>query len=118
MTLSDLLVMDSVPFSVEKFFPMLYAQNIHPAFTAFGQLPINYQSLDGVSVYTFEYDGDTYYKLQFRYNTAVIYQFNKMDTCTFAWCIAVNAYKSILKSCAEAVSEKYIPVYDIGQRIS
>jgi hypothetical protein len=118
MTIGDLLAIDSEPLIVEEFFPMLYAQNIHPAFTAFGQLPINYDALDGVRVYEFEHDGDIYYKLCFGYETAVLYQFNTMNMCTFAWCIDAEVYRLVLDSCVKAVSEKYIPVYDIGHRIS
>jgi len=117
MTIRELLNLNFEKSNVEEFFPLLYGQNIHPAFKIFDELSINFKTLEGIGVYCLERDGYVYFKLCFCDAPFLIYKFNNMNDCENVWCVDFELYKSALRSCVKAVDKKYIPVKDIDERI-
>lgn len=117
MTIKELLLLDCKKSNVEEFFSLLYNQKIHPAFVVFSDLSINFNSLEGMSVFCLEREGAVYFKLCFTDAPFLIYQFNKENDCEDAWCIDFELYRAALRSCVKAVDKKYIPVKDIDERI-
>jgi hypothetical protein len=117
MTISELLMLEGKVSNVEEFFALLYNQKIHPAFRVFSDLSINFNSLEGMSVFYFELEGAVYFKLCFTYAPFLVYKFNNLNDCVDAWCIDFELYRAALRSCVKAVDKKYIPVKDINERI-
>ena len=117
MTIKELLDLNFEASNVEEFFSLLYNQKIHPAFRVFSDLPINFNSLEGMSVFYFELEGAVYFKLCFTDAPFLIYQFNNLNDCENVWCIDFELYKAALRSCVKAVDKKYIPVKDKNERI-
>ena len=118
MTIRELLDLNFEVSNVEQFFALLYNQKIHPAFIVFSELPINFNSLEGMSVFCLEIDGLIYFKLCFTDAPFLIYQFNKENDVENVWCIDFELYRAALRSCVKAVDKKYIPVKDINERIT
>lgn len=117
MTISELLGLESKVSSVEEFFALLYNQKIHPAFSVFADLSINFNSLEGMSVFCLEWEGAVYFKLCFTDAPFLIYKFDGDNDCLNVWCIDFELYRAALRSCVKAVDKKYIPVKDIDERI-
>ena len=117
MTISELLMLEGKVSNVEEFFALLYNQKIHPAFRVFSDLSINFNSLEGMSVFCFDLEGAIYFKLCFTDAPFLIYQFNNLNDCENVWCIDFELYRAALRSCVKAVDKKYIPVKDIDERI-
>jgi len=118
MTIRELLDLNFEVSSVEQFFSFLYNQKIHPAFIVFSELSINFNSLEGMSVFCFEIDGAVYFKLCFTDAIFLVYKFDNENDCVDAWCIDFELYRAALRSCVKAVDKKYIPVKNIDERIS
>ena len=118
MTIREVLDSENKVSSVEQFFALLYNQKIHPAFIVFSELSINFNSLEGMSVYCSEKDGAVYFKLCFTDAIFLVYKFNNENDCEDAWCIDFELYRAALRSCVKAVDKKYIPVKNIDERIS
>ena len=118
MTIREVLDSENKVSSVEQFFALLYNQKIHPAFIVFSELPINFNTLEGMSVYCSEKDGAVYFKLCFTDAIFLVYKFNNENDCEDAWCIDFELYRAALRSCVKAVDKKYIPVKNIDERIS
>ena len=117
MTIRELLMLEGKVSDVEEFFALLYNQKIHPAFSVFADLSINFNSLEGMSVFCSELEGAIYFKLCFTDAPFLIYQFNNLNDCENVWCIDFELYRAALRSCVKAVDKKYIPVKDIDERI-
>lgn len=117
MTIRELLDLDFKVSNVEEFFALLYNQKIHPAFIVFSELSINFNSLEGMSVYCLEREGAVYFKLCFTDAPFLVYKFDNNNDLKNAWCIDFELYKAALRSCVKAVDKKYIPVKDIDERI-
>ena len=117
MTISELLMLEGKVSSVEEFFALLYNQKIHPAFRVFSDLSINFNSLEGMSVFCSESDDAIYFKLCFTDAIFLLYKFDRNNDCEDAWCIDFELYRAALRSCVKAVDKKYIPVKDIDARI-
>ena len=117
MTISELLMLEGKVSNVEEFFALLYNQKIHPAFRVFSDLSINFNSLEGMSVFCLELEGAVYFKLCFTYAPFLIYKFDGDNDCENVWCIDFELYRAALRSCVKAVDKKYIPVKDINERI-
>ena len=117
MTIRELLMLEGKVSDVEEFFALLYNQKIHPAFSVFSDLSINFNSLEGMSVFCFDLEGAIYFKLCFTDAPFLIYQFNNLNDCENVWCIDFELYRAALRSCVKAVDKKYIPVKDIDERI-
>ena len=47
MTIRELLMLEGKVSNVEEFFALLYNQKIHPAFSVFADLSINFRALEG-----------------------------------------------------------------------
>ena len=117
MTIREVLNLENKISNVEEFFALLYGQKIHPAFTVFSDLSINFNSLEGMSVFCSVMDDAVYFKLCFTDAIFLIYKFNNNNDCEDVWCIDFELYKAALRSCVKAVDKKYIPVKDINERI-
>ena len=63
MTIEELLVLESKPSNVQEFFSLLYDQSIDSSFSVFSNLNINYNCLEGVSVFLIEVNGANYFNL-------------------------------------------------------
>jgi hypothetical protein len=113
MTIREILNTENKVSSVEEFFALLYNQKIHPAFTVFADLSINFNSLEGMSVFCSELEGAVYFKLCFTDAIFLLYKFDGDNDCEDAWCIDFELYRAALRSCVKAVDKKYIPVKDI-----
>ena len=118
MTIKELLSLESKISSVEEFFSLLYDQSIDSSFSVFSTLPINYNSLEGVSVYHIDFEGQNYFKLCFLDAPFLIYKVEENLDINDCWLIDFELYKSALRSCVKAVDKKYIPVKDINEKIS
>ncbi len=117
MKIKELLDLNFEVSNVEEFFSLLYNQKIHPAFVVFSDLSINFQALEGMSVFCLEREGAVYFKLCFTDAPFLVYKFNNSNDCENVWCIDFELYKAALRSCVKAVDKKYIPVKDIDERI-
>ena len=117
MTIKELLELDSKISSVSEFFSLLYDQSIDSAFSVFSSLHINYNSLEGISVFLISVDGANYFKLCFLDAPFLIYKVEENLDINDCWLIDFELYKAALKSCVKAVDKKYIPVKDINERI-
>jgi hypothetical protein len=117
MTIKELLLLDFKRSNVEEFFSLLYNQKIHPAFVVFSDLSINFNSLEGMSVYCLDLEGAVYFKLCFTDAPFLVYEFDTLNDCENVWCIDFELYRAALRSCVKAVDKKYIPVKDIDERI-
>lgn len=65
MTIKELLGLESKISSVEEFFSLLYDQSIDSSFSVFSNLNIDYNLLEGVTVFFIDIDGQHYFKLCF-----------------------------------------------------
>jgi hypothetical protein len=113
MTIRELLMLEGKVSNVEEFFALLYNQKIHPAFSVFADLSINFRALEGIDIFCLEFEGSVYFKLCFNYAPFLIYKFDRENDCEDVWCIDFELYKSALRNCIKAVDKKYIPVKDI-----
>ena len=118
MTIKELLELESKISSVQEFFSLLYDQSIDSAFSVFSSFNINYNVLEGMSVFLIEIDGANYFKLCFTDAPFLIYKVEENLDINDCWLIDFELYKSALRSCVKAVDKKYIPVKDINERIS
>jgi hypothetical protein len=117
MTIKNLLDLNFEQSNVEEFFSLLYNGKIHPAFSVFSDLSIDFRALEGIGVFCLEKEGAVYFKLCFTDAPFLIYQFNNLNDLENAWCLDFRLYKAALNSCVKAVDKKYIPVKDINERI-
>ena len=117
MTIKELLALESKVSSVQEFFSLLYDQSIDSAFSVFSNLNINYNVLEGMSVFLIEVNGANYFKLCFTDAPFLIYKVEENLDIKDCWLIDFELYKAALKSCVKAVDKKYIPVKDINERI-
>ena len=117
MTIEELLKLECKRSSVEGFFSMLYDQSIDSAFSVFSSLHINYNCLEGMSVFLIEVDGANYFKLCFTDAPFLIYKVEENLDINDCWLIDFELYKAALRSCVKAVDKKYIPVKDKNERI-
>ena len=118
MTIEELLALESKPSNVQEFFSLLYDQSIDSSFSVFGSLHINYNCLEGVSVYLVEVNGVNYFKLCFLDAPFLIYKVEENLDVNDCWLIDFDLYKAALRSCVKAVDKKYIPVKDKNEKIS
>lgn len=118
MTIEELLGLESKISSVAEFFSLLYDQSIDSAFSVFSSFNINYNCLEGVSVFLIETDGANYFKLCFTDAPFLIYKVEENLDIKDCWLIDFELYRAALRSCVKAVDKKYIPVKDIKERIS
>ena len=117
MTIKELLVLESKVSNIEEFFSLLYNQSIDSAFSVFSSLHINYNCLEGVSVYHIDFEGQNYFKLCFNNAPFLIYKVEENLDINDCWLIDFELYRAALRSCVKAVDKKYIPVKDINERI-
>ena len=117
MTIKELLLLESKISSVSEFFSLLYDQSIDSSFSVFSNLPINYNCLEGVSVFLIEVEGQHFFKLCFLDAPFLIYKVEENLDINDCWLLDFELYKSALRSCVKAVDKKYIPVKDINERI-
>jgi len=117
MTIEELLLLESKPSNVPEFFSLLYDQSIDSSFSVFSSLDINYNLLEGLSVFLVEVDGQNYFKLCFTDAPFLIYKVEENLDIKDCWLIDFDLYKAALRSCVKAVDKKYIPVKDIRERI-
>jgi len=117
MTIEELLSLESKVSNVPEFFSLLYDQSIDSSFSVFSNLNINYNCLEGVSVFLVEVNGTNYFKLCFLDAPFLIYKVEKNLDIKDCWLIDFELYKSALRSCVKAVDKKYIPVKDKNERI-
>ena len=117
MTIRELLGLESKVSSVQEFFSLLYDQSIDSSFSVFSNLDINYNVLEGISVFLIQLDGQDYFKLCFCDAPFLIYKVEENLDINDCWLIDFELYKAALKSCVKAVDKKYIPVKDINERI-
>ena len=118
MTIEEFLKLESKISSVEEFFSLLYDQSIDSSFSVFGSLHINYNCLEGVSVFLIDINGANYFKLCFTDAPFLIYKVEENLDIKDCWLIDFELYKSALRSCVKAVDKKYIPVKDKNEKIS
>ena len=81
MTIRELLLLESKKSSVEEFFALLYGQKIDPAFRVINELSINFNLLEGMSVFCFHSEDYVYFKLCFFDLPFLIYKFNNNNDC-------------------------------------
>lgn len=117
MTIKELLELESKVSNIGEFFSLLYDQSIDSAFSVFSSLHINYNCLEGMSVFLVEVNGANYFKLCFLDAPFLIYKVEENLDIKDCWLIDFELYKSALRSCVKAVDKKYIPVKDINERI-
>jgi len=117
MTIKELLEFESKISSVEEFFSLLYDQSIDSSFSVFSNLPINYNTLEGLSVYHIDFEGQNYFKLCFNNAPFLIYKVEENLDIRDCWLIDFELYKASLRNCVKAVDKKYIPVKDKDERI-
>ena len=117
MTIEELLLLESKPSNVPEFFSLLYDQSIDSSFSVFSNLNINYNCLEGVSVFLIEVNGANYFKLCFLDAPFLIYKVEENLDIRDCWLINFDLYKSALRSCVKAVDKKYIPVKDKNEKI-
>ena len=117
MTIRELLGLESKVSNIEEFFSLLYDQSIDSAFSVFGSFNINYNVLEGMSVYLIETDGANYFKLCFLDAPFLIYKVEENLDINDCWLIDFELYRAALRSCVKAVDKKYIPVKDKNERI-
>lgn len=117
MTIEEFLKLESKISSVEEFFSLLYDQSIDSSFSVFGSLHINYNCLEGVSVFLIIINGANYFKLCFLDAPFLIYKVEENLDIKDCWLIDFELYKSALRSCVKAVDKKYIPVKDKNEKI-
>ena len=117
MTIEEFLKLESKISSVEEFFSLLYDQSIDSSFSVFGSLHINYNCLEGVSVFLIDINGANYFKLCFLDAPFLIYKVEENLDIKDCWLISFDLYKAALRSCVKAVDKKYIPVKDKNERI-
>jgi len=118
MTIEELLSLESKQSNVQEFFSLLYDQSIDSAFSVFSSLHINYNLLEGMSVFLIEVNGANYFKLCFTDAPFLIYKVEENLDIKDCWLISFELYKAALKSCVKAVDKKYIPVKDKNEIIS
>ena len=117
MTIRELLGLESKVSNIEEFFSLLYNQSIDSAFSVFSSFHINYNCLEGMSVFLIEIDGANYFKLCFTDAPFLIYKVEENLDINDCWLIDFELYKAALRSCVKAVDKKYIPVKDKNERI-
>jgi len=117
MTIEEFLKLDGKISSVQEFFSLLYDQSIDSSFSVFGSLDINYNCLEGVSVFLVEVNGANYFKLCFTDAPFLIYKVEENLDVNNCWLIDFDLYKAALRSCVKAVDKKYIPVKDKNEKI-
>ena len=117
MTIRELLLLESKISSVQEFFSLLYDQSIDSSFSVFGSLHINYNCLEGVSVFLIDINGANYFKLCFLDAPFLIYKVEENLDIKDCWLISFDLYKAALRSCVKAVDKKYIPVKDKNEKI-
>ena len=118
MTIRELLLLESKPSNVQEFFSLLYNQSIDSSFSVFSSLDINYNLLEGVSIFHIEVNGANYFKLCFLDAPFLIYKVEEDLDIKDCWLIDFELYKAALESCVKAVDKKYIAVKDINENIS
>ena len=118
MTIRELLLLESKISSVQEFFSLLYDQSIDSSFSVFSNLNIDYNLLEGVTVFFIEVDGQNYFKLCFLDAPFLIYKVEEDLEIKNCWLINFELYKAALRSCVKAVDKKYIAVKDINENIS
>ena len=117
MTIKELLALESKVSSVQEFFSLLYNQEINNSFSVFSSLDINYNMLEGVSVFLVSVNSANYFKLCFLDAPFLIYKVEENLDIKDCWLIDFELYRAALRSCVKAVDKKYIPVKDINERI-
>ena len=117
MTIKELLELESKVSSVQEFFSLLYNQEINNSFSVFSSLDINYNMLEGVSVFLVSVNGANYFKLCFLDAPFLIYKVEENLDIRDCWLIDFELYRAALRSCVKAVDKKRIPVKDINERI-
>jgi hypothetical protein len=117
MTIKELLGLESKVSNIGEFFSLLYDQSIDSSFSVFSSLHINYNCLEGMSVFLIEVNGANYFKLCFTDAPFLIYKVEENLDIKDCWLIDFELYKAALRSCVKAVDKKYIPVKDINERI-
>ena len=117
MTIRELLALESKVSNIQEFFSLLYDQSIDSAFSVFSSFNINYNVLEGMSVFLIEFNGANYFKLCFTDAPFLIYKVEENLDVRDCWLIDFDLYKAALRSCVKAVDKKYIPVKDIKERI-
>ena len=118
MTIEELLLLESKISSVQEFFSLLYDQSIDSSFSVFSNLNIDYNLLEGVTVFFIDIDGQNYFKLCFLDAPFLIYKVEEDLEIKNCWLINFELYKAALRSCVKAVDKKYIAVKDINENIS
>jgi hypothetical protein len=118
MTIKELLGLESNVSNIGEFFSLLYDQSIDSSFSVFSSLHINYNCLEGMSVFLIEVNGANYFKLCFTDAPFLIYKVEENLDIKDCWLISFELYKAALKSCVKAVDKKYIPVKDKNEIIS
>ena len=118
MTIRELLLLESKISSVQEFFSLLYDQSIDSSFSVFSNLNIDYNLLEGVTVFFIDIDGQNYFKLCFLDAPFLIYKVEEDLEIKNCWLINFELYKAALRSCVKAVDKKYIAVKDINENIS
>ena len=118
MTIEEFLKLESKQSNVQEFFSLLYDQSIDSSFSIFGSLHINYNCLEGVSVFLIEVNGANYFKLCFTDAPFLIYKVEENLDIKDCWLISFDLYKAALTSCVKAVDKKYIAVKDKNEKIS
>jgi hypothetical protein len=117
MTIKDILELESKVSSVEEFFSLLYGQEIDLSFSLFSCMKINYNALEGMSVYLVELEGQNYFKLCFLDAPFLIYKVEENLDIKDCWLIDFELYKSALRSLVKAVDKKLLPVKNINEKI-
>jgi hypothetical protein len=117
MTIKELLELESKVSNIGEFFSLLYDQSIDSSFSVFSSLHINYNCLEGMSVFLIEVNGANYFKLCFTDAPFLIYKVEENLDINDCWLIDFELYKAALRSCVKAVDKKYIPVKDKNERI-
>lgn len=118
MTIEELLSLESKVSNIGEFFSLLYDQSIDSSFSVFSSLHINYNCLEGMSVFLIEVNGANYFKLCFTDAPFLIYKVEENLDIKDCWLISFELYKAALRSCVKAVDKKYIPVKDKNEIIS
>ena len=118
MTIKEILLLESKISSVQEFFSLLYDQSIDSSFSVFSNLNIDYNLLEGVTVFHIEVNGANYFKLCFLDAPFLIYKVEEDLEIKNCWLINFELYKAALECCVKAVHKKYIAVKDINENIS
>ena len=119
MTLSDLLLLESKKTNIEEFFALLYGQKIHPSFSVFSVLPIDFSRIDNLNVYQVESGNKFYFLLYFSNQPFLIYEMDvESADVKNVFCINREIYRDSIIHLTNNLYLLDVPFTDRNSRIS